>query len=452
MTYNVKRKANVTCEFPTHESTNSKDKREDVKKAWNLLKDKACPNPEMTDWLDWPEKYLYSPEYQELQEIADEITLNFDVVVFIGIGASYLTGKMILNSFYGDFYNCSTLKTAKIYFAGYDLDADNLCDLFSYELFDKKVALVYISRNGDTLEPAITFNIMYDTLLVNNDYDKEAVDKCVFVVTDSQNSILREAADKNHWKSFVIPNGIGDRFSGLTPVGILPAAIAGLDVEDLLLGAAKAVEDCFNDPNALAFQYAEWRHRHSDFDTAPHFNSGARWYHGHIIEFMATNTETLSCFTEWWKHLFGESEGKKGVGIFPASGVFPRDLHSLGQFLQDGTRGLIFETQLICDFVTNYEITESVFDDKLDKFYGKTISQAAEATMHSAYVAHTESGNPCGIIRFEKTEYELGYLMQNMFISAAISALMFKVNPFDQPGVEKYEEIMKETLSEMNDI
>ncbi len=429
------RKANVTCEFPPHAEHNGKDNWKLVKTAWEALKNKACMGAEMTDWLHWPETYLHSDEYNKIQETAYNIYQQFDSVVFVGIGGSYLSGKMFTDIKGGELYN-PIYGFPKCYFLGYDMDPSNLNNVLIMLDNSNMWAIVYISKSGGTFEPAATFNILYSELLEKLDGNKEAANKCVFAITDAKNGILKNMADKNGWESFIIPDGIGGRFSALTPVGLLPFRLIhnNDDFEDLLLGAKKAVEDCSSDSNALAFQYAEWRLRHN-----------------RPVEFLTTNSARLIYLTEWMKQLFGETEGKNGKGIFPTSGVFPRDLHSLGQFLQDGLRNVIFETQIISDVTdeADYEIKKITgLNDGLDKFYGKKLSEANEAAMHGAYVAHTKGGNPCGIIRFDANNaYDLGYFIQSMFISAAICAIAFGVNPFNQPGVELHKKVMKETLA-----
>lgn len=379
----------------------------------------------------------YNDEYNELKEIIEEIYLEYEAVVFVGIGGSYLTGKMFTDIQGGELYN-SVYGNPKCYFLGYDMDACNLEDTL-YELKElDDWAIVYISKSGGTFEPAAAFNILYSKLLEKFDGDKKKANECVYAITDARKGILKEMADKNGWTTFVIPDGIGGRFSGLTPVGLMPFGLvhSADEMEALLLGAQEATGDCYSDAKAFAFQYAEWRLRHN-----------------RPVEFLATNSARLTYLVEWMKQLFGETEGKEGKGIFPTSGVFPRDLHSLGQFLQEGLRGLIFETQIISPFAEsdegNYVLEEIPgLKDGLDKFYGRTLAEAGEAAMHGAYVAHTKGGNPCGIIRFNAHDSRaLGYFMQSMLISAAICAIVLGVNPFDQPGVELHKKVMKETLA-----
>lgn len=429
------RKANVTCEFPPHAEHNGKDNWEAVNTAWEALKNKTCAGAEMTDWLHWSENYLNSPEYNELKETIYDINNTFDAVVFVGIGGSYLTGKMFTDISGGELYNSTY--GPECYFVGFDMDDDNLENVVNRLQETGNWAIVYTSKSGSTFEPASAFNILYSELLEECCGDKEKANARVYAITDANKGILKEMADENGWKSFVIPDGIGGRFSGLTPVGLLPYGIInGADsIEELLLGAQEAVKDCYSNPKAFAFQYAEWRLRHN-----------------RPVEYLAVNSALLTNLVEWLKQLFGETEGKDGKGIFTAGGVFPRELHSQGQFLQEGLRDLIFETQIISPFgrtAKDYVLKPiDGLKDGLDKFYGKTLTEAGEAAMHGAYVAHTEGGNPCGIIRFNAHDPRaLGYFMQSMFIAAAICAIVFGVNPFNQPGVELHKKVMKETLA-----
>lgn len=276
------------------------------------------------------------------------------------------------------------------------------------------------------MEPSLAFRILWEELCAK--YGDDA-NKRVYAVTDAKKGILREMADNHSWESFVIPDGIGGRYSGLTACGLLPIAIAGIDTDKLLAGAIDAMEEnsCMN---SFAGDYATWRWINAYEDCRS-------------VEFIATNTPYLSFTCEWLKQLFAESEGKNGEGLFPASGVFPTDLHSLGQFLQEGQNGLIFETFISRDFKLDIEIPEVELEDQLENRIGKRLSQAANAAMDGAYKAHTAGGNPCGIIRMGNSLESLGYFMQSMFIACAVGSYMLGVNPFDQPGVEAHKANMK---------
>lgn len=379
---------------------------------------------EMRDWIIWPEQYLNSDEYVRVKTTAATIQYHSDAVIFVGIGGSYLTPQAVIQSEYGDYYN--EISKTKIYFAGCDLSPDNLNQIIE-RVSEGDWSIVYISKSGGTTEPALAFHVLWEKLYEK--YGEEANSR-VFTVTDGKKGTLKEMTDEHGWETFVIPDGIGGRYSAFTAVGLLPLAIAGINTDELLLGAIDAMNDCYNNPDSFAGQYAEWRY----------YNY---WKNNNLVEFFAANTTYLSYFTEWIKQLFGESEGKDEEGLFPASGVFPRDLHSLGQYLQDGTRDLICETFIIREFKTDIEIPASNLKDNLENRIGKKFSQAAAAAMDGAYKAHTEGGNPCSIIRLNKGLKAMGYLMYSLFVVSPVVGYMMGVNPFDQPGVEAHKAAMK---------
>lgn len=383
---------------------------------------------EMRGWIDWPKMYLDSEEYQRMKRTAEKIQYESEVVIVIGIGGSYLTPQMILHSEYGEFYNelASANDLPQIYFAGCDLSPDRLNQILEM-VYAKDWSVIYISKSGGTTEPALAFRVLWEKLYEN--YGEEANYR-VYAVTDAEKGILKTLANEHGWESFVIPDGIGGRYSGLTACGLLPLAVAGIDTDDLLKGAIEAMEDCMCNPNSFAGKYAEWRY----------YNYAKL---GNRVEFFATNTPYLSYTGEWLKQLFGESEGKDGKGIFPTSGVFPTDLHSLGQFLQEGTRGLIFETFIMRDFKDNVTIPNSKLQDQLEKREGKNFTQAAAAAMDGAYRAHTKGGNPCGKIMVKEFLRAMGALMYYMFVACSTYCYMLDVNPFNQPGVEDHKGNMK---------
>lgn len=414
----------VIGKFPRYES----DIHNEILSARKALYAGECLGSEMTGWLTWPEKYLASEEYQRVKETAKAIRKTCSAVIVIGIGGSYLTPQMIIHSEYGEFYNeiAATEGLPKIYFAGCDLSPDRLAtlmDMVRNEAWD----IIYISKSGGTMEPALTFRVLWNELC--EQYGEEASDH-VTVITDESEGILKSMANEYKWESFVIPDDIGGRFSGLTAVGLLPLAVAGIDTDALLKGAIDAMNDCKDNPGNFAVQYSEWRLQN-------YYAIGCN------VEFFATNTPYLSYCAEWLKQLFGESEGKDGNGLFPSSGVFPTDLHSLGQYLQDGVRGLILETFIKRKFKFDVEIPESKLEDKLDAYVGKKFSQAASAAMHGAYNAHSRGGNPCGMIELEETLESMGAFMYYSFVTTAITAITLEVNPFDQPGVELHKSEMK---------
>ena len=404
-----------------------------MKDAYDTLYMRAGKGKEMTDWLDWPAKYLESEEYKRLKDTAKKIRSTSDAVIVVGIGGSYLTPQMIIHSEYGQFYNEVAEKKGlpRIYFLGCDLSPDKLNQTLEM-VADCNWSVIYISKSGGTIEPALAYRVLWNRL--SEKYGEADANNRVYAITDAQKGILKSMADKYGWESFVIPDGIGGRYSGLTAVGLLPVAVAGIDTNEILKGAITAMDES-EDYNSFAAQYALWRFCN--------YFKGQR-----KVELYAVNSPYLAFCSEWLKQLFGESEGKEGKGVFPDSVTFPTDLHSLGQYLQEGERNLIFETFIIREFKDDIDIPSSTLDDQLDVYVGKKFSQAASAAMQGAYKAHSAGGNPCGIITIGNTLADIGYFMQSMFVACAVSAYMIKVNPFDQPGVEFHKKEMKKALLE----
>lgn len=398
--------------------------QEKLEQAYHTLLEGTGAGSEMLGWMTWPEEYLHTEEYARLKETAEKIRETSDTVVVIGIGGSYLTPKAVIDSFYGDFYQDYN-DNPEFFFCGCDLSPDKLIDIIN-QLALGDWSIIYISKSGGTMEPALAFRTLWAALY--SKYGEEANSR-VYAVTDKAKGTLKSLADEHGWESFVIPDNIGGRYSGFTACGLLPLAVAGIKTDRLLQGAIKATNDCMK-LDSFAAEYAKWRYLQ--------YNEG--WY---SVEFFATNTPDLAFFAEWLKQLFGESEGKNNDGLFPTSGVFPRDLHSLGQYLQEGKRGLIFETFIEKDFYFDVEIPAVELNDGLDKYVGKTFAQAASAAMDGAFKAHSAGGNPCGKIRFGAELDDLGYLMQSMFFACAFSAYMRGVNPFNQPGVEEHKKNMR---------
>lgn len=423
MTSNTNHRSNapkVTWDFPV--ATN--DQLGAVSDALALLQRGYGPGGNMTGWISWPEAYLVSEEYARLKDTAQYISDSNDAVIVIGIGGSYLTPEMVLHSCFGSNYNL--LLSTQVFFAGIDMNPENFERTLQL-LEGKNWSIVYISKSGGTIEPALTFRFFYDQLIKTVGY--EEANRRVYAVTDSCKGILKNLATEHNWESFVIPDNIGGRYSGFTACGLLPLAVAGIDTDALLRGAIEASK-VEMDPSSFAANYACWRYLNYCF--------------GFNVEFMAFNTPDLCYFGEWLKQLFGESEGKDNKGLFPASGAFPRDLHSLGQFLQQGSKELLFETFIERESSNELEIpVANGLTDNLDKYTYKHFCQAAAAAMDGAYRAHSDGGNPCGKIRFGNTLESMGYIMQSMFVACAVYCYMLGVNPFDQPGVEFHKQIMR---------
>ena len=399
--------------------------------AYKNLYAGECQSPEMRDWIYWPTEYLLSDEYKMVKNyLVEKIQGSSDSVIVVGIGGSYLTPQAIIHSEYGEFYNEIAPKKGlpKMYFAGCDLSPDRLNKIIEM-VSEGDWSIIYISKSGGTIEPALAFRVLWDALYAKYG---EGADGRVYTVTDVEKGTLKGLTNEHGWDSCVIPDGIGGRFSGLTAVGLLPIAVAGIDTDALLKGAIDAMNDCKDNVENFAVKYAEWR-----------------YYNGHetlaSVEFLATNTPYLSFIAEWIKQLFGESEGKEGKGIFPTSGVLPTDLHSIGQTLQEGERYLVFETLMKRKFKTDIEIPKSDLKDNLDKYEGKKFTQAASAAMEGAFNAHTAGGNPCAMIEIDETLEAMGAFMYYCFVTTAVTAIAMGVNPFNQPGVEFHKVEMKKS-------
>lgn len=399
--------------------------------AYNTLYDGTGAGSEMRGWLTWPKEYLHSAEYAELKRTAKEIQDKSDVVIVIGIGGSYLTPRSIINSEYGDSFNELAYKEGlpKIYFAGRDLSPDHLNQIVEM-VSEMDWSVIYISKSGGTIEPGLSFHALWELLYAK--YGEEANQR-VYAVTDASKGTLKNMANDGNWKPFVIPDDIGGRYSGFTACGLLPLAVAGIDTDKLLEGAIAGMNDCYRNPDSFAGQYAESRYYNYEENK-------------NRVEIFAINTPFLFYFCEWLKQLFGESEGKDGKGIYPSSIIIPTDLHSLGQFVQEGTRGLMCQLFIEREFKTTFKIPESNLKDNLDKYQCKDFAQAAAAAMDGAYKAHTAGGNPCGKIRVGSTLEDMGYLMQSMFVACAVYCYMLGVNPFNQPGVEAHKINMRSSL------
>ena len=400
----------------------------DMLAAAKALYDGNCQGSEMRGCIDWPLEYLSSVEYKQVKKLAEIIKRENDTVVVVGIGGSYLTPQMIIHSEYGEFYNeiAPSKGLPKMYFAGCDLSPDKLNQILEF-VSEGNWSIIYISKSGGTMEPALSYRALWKALCEK--YGPKA-DERLYCVTDAVKGILKDMANDHGWDSFVIPDEIGGRFSGLTAVGLLPIAVAGIDTDALLRGAKDAMYDCKENPENFAVNNAEWRY----------YN----YLRGISVEVFATNTPYLSFCAEWLKQLYGESEGKEGKGILPTSVTFPTDLHSLGQYFQEGTKNL-FETFIKRKFKTEVEIPESDLKDNLDAYVGKTFSQAASAAMQGAYNAHTAGGNPCAMIELDETLEAMGAFMYYCFVTTAITAIAMGVNPFNQPGVEFHKAEMKKS-------
>lgn len=408
------------------EITGIKDK---IFEANDKITNKTGEGSDFLGWTDLPENYD-KDEFARIKKAAEKIRNNSDALVVIGIGGSYLGARAVIEALKPNFYNES--KDIKIYFAGQNVSGPYLSDLLNI-LKDKDVSINVISKSGTTTEPAIAFRVFKKHL--EEKYGKEKAKERIFVTTDKEKGALKNLAEKEGYESFIIPDNIGGRYSVLTAVGLLPIAASGINIDDLMNGAKDGMDEYSeNNMENPACLYAAIRNILYDKSKK--------------IELLVNNEPTMVYFAEWWKQLFGESEGKDGKGIFPASVLFTTDLHSLGQYIQEGER-IIFETMLNIEKPrADITIDETPDDsDELNFLAGKTVDFVNKKALLATQIAHQKGGVPniCFNIP-EMSPYYIGELIYLFERACAISAYALGVNPFNQPGVTEYKENMFELL------
>ena len=379
-------------------------------------------------WLNLPIDYNRE-EFERIKITASNIRQTSDVFVVIGIGGSYLGARAAIEFLNSENYNCFSEKRPKIFFVGNCVSSKELQEILDF-CKNKDVSINVISKSGTTLEPAIAFRIFKD--FMESKYGKEEATKRIYCTTDKAKGALRNLANKEGYMCFEIPDNIGGRYSVLTAVGLLPMAVSGADIGELLRGAADAHVKFQNSDLSTndCYKYAILRN--------------ILYKQGKSIELITGYEPRLRTFFEWWKQLFGESEGKQGKGIFPASAVFSTDLHSLGQFIQDGSK-ILFETVFkIKDSSNNIFIPENPENiDGLNYLAGKSLDFVNNKIFEATLRAHTEGNVPNIVINLENDkEYGLGFAFYFFEKACAISAYLLGVNPFDQPGVEAYKKNM----------
>lgn len=380
-------------------------------------------------WLDLPSS-ISKKQINELKETANVFQKKCNVVVVVGIGGSYLGAKAVIEALSDNFANLKTDSSPLVVFAGQNLSQDYLTELRNL-LAEKEWGIVVISKSGTTTEPAIAFRILKNDLEMR--YGKEESANRIVAVTDEKKGALLKLAQKERYKTFSIPDNVGGRFSVLTAVGLLPIAIAGFDIDLLINGAADMEKQSGIDipfEENLSAQYATVR------------NELLR--KGKNIEILVSYNPKLHYFAEWWKQLYAESEGKDGKGIFPASVNFTSDLHSMGQYIQDGQR-MMFET-IISVKNPNQELLIPKDEENLDGLNflaNKSIDHVNKMAELGTLIAHLDGGVPNIRIEIPKLdEYYLGQLIYFYEMACAISGYMMAINPFDQPGVEAYKRNM----------
>ncbi len=403
--------------------------------AHDMLNNKTGLGNDMLGWMDLPTS-RDEKEIEKIKECAKKIQKQADVFIVVGIGGSYLGAKAVIDLFDSSFSNLESFSKRKhpqIIFAGNNMSAKYIKDLFKY-IEDKDIAINVISKSGTTLEPALTFRML--KLFLEEKYGIAGAAERIYVTTDKEKGVLHDIAVKNDYPMFVVPDNVGGRYSVLTPVGLLPIAVANIDIEDLLDGAQFA-SYVYNEKNLTendCYKYAAYRNIL--------YNKGKR------IELLASYEPSFRYFIEWYKQLFGESEGKDHKGIFPAGVNFTTDLHSMGQLIQEGKRN-IFETviniELDRTFLQLPEVKNSM--DGLDYLAGKDIDFINKQAFNGTLKAHIDGGVPNVVINIKDlTEYNVGQLIYFFEKACAMSGYILGVNPFNQPGVESYKKNMMELL------
>ena len=399
--------------------------------AHDMLHNKTGLGNDFLGWVDLPNNYD-KEEFARIKKAAEKIKSDSDVLVVIGIGGSYLGARAAIECLGHSFRNNLTKderKTPEIYFAGNNISSTYLIDLLDV-IKDKDVSLNVISKSGTTTEPAIAFRVLKEFL--EHKYGKEEAAKRIYATTDAKKGALKQVSDEEGYETFVIPDDVGGRFSVLTPVGLLPIAVAGIDIDAIMTGANDARVD-FNNSNLEendCYQYAVVRNiLHKK---------------GKDIELLVNYEPSLHYLSEWWKQLYGESEGKDQKGLFPASVDFSTDLHSMGQYVQDGKR-ILFETVLNVEKPRRVlNLKEEANDlDGLNYLSGKTLDFVNEKAFQGTLLAHTDGQVPNLLINIPTLdEYNFGYLVYFFEKACGISGYLLGVNPFNQPGVEAYKKNM----------
>ncbi|MCM3699916.1 glucose-6-phosphate isomerase [Paenibacillus macerans] len=404
---------------------------EQVRTAHEQLHKGTGAGSDFLGWINLPTEYD-KEEFARIKKAAAKIQSDSDVLIVIGIGGSYLGARAAIESLSHAFYNIlpkDKRKTPEIYFAGNNISStyvNHLLDLIDGKDFSVNV----ISKSGTTTEPAIAFRIFRAAL--EKKYGKEEARKRIYATTDRAKGALKKLSDEEGYETFVIPDDVGGRYSVLTAVGLLPIATAGISIDDMMQGAADAAKE-FSNPNLAenaSYQYAAVRN--------------ALYRKGKVTEILVNYEPSLHYVSEWWKQLYGESEGKDYKGIFPASVDFSTDLHSMGQFIQEGNRN-IFETVIqVTEVPSHITIESDPADlDGLNFLAGKTLDFVNKKAFQGTLLAHTDGQVPNLVVNVpDLTPYSFGYLVYFFEKACGISGYLLGVNPFDQPGVEAYKKNM----------
>ena len=399
-----------------------------VAEVHDMIHNKTGAGNDFLGWVDLPENYD-KDEFDRIKKAAKKIQNDSEVLVGIGIGGSYLGAQASIEFLNSSFYGREKEKYPTVVFCGNSLSGSYLYDLLEW-LGDKDFSINIISKSGTTTEPSIAFRVLKDKLIKK--YGKEEAAKRIYATTDRAKGALKTEADAEGYEEFVVPDDIGGRFSVLSAVGLLPIAVAGGDIDAMMKGAADA-RAAYTDPDVLKdspYQYAAMRN--------------ILYRKGYTTELLENYEPSLRMFGEWWKQLMGESEGKDQKGIYPSSANFTTDLHSLGQYIQEGRRNLM-ETVIRVEHPT-HDVT--IPDDKenldqLNFLSGKTMNYVNDRAYEGVVLAHTDGGVPVMTVDIEnQTAHTLGYLIYWFELAVGISGYLNGINPFNQPGVESYKRNM----------
>lgn len=402
-----------------------------VRAAHEMLHQKTGAGNDFLGWVDLPTNYD-KEEFARIKKAAEKIRSDSDVLIVIGIGGSYLGARAAIEMLSHSFYNALSKEQRKgpaIFFAGNNISSTYMSNLLE-AIEGKDISVNVISKSGTTTEPAIAFRIFKEIL--EKKYGKEGAKARIYATTDRSRGALKSLSDQEGYESFVISDDVGGRYSVLTAVGLLPIAAAGIDIDAMMQGAKDAQDD-YADPDLTknpCYQYAVVRN--------------ALLRKGKNVEMMVNYEPALHYFGEWWKQLYGESEGKDNKGIFPAAADFSSDLHSMGQYIQEGMR-MLFETAVLVEKPRkDITITETPDDmDGLNFLAGKTIDYVNAKAAQGTALAHTDGGVPNLVVKVPALDaYCFGQLVYFFEKACGISGYLLGVNPFDQPGVEAYKKNM----------
>ncbi len=401
---------------------------EKIKTAHKMLHEKTGAGSDFTGWVDLPVDYD-KKEFARIKTAAKKIASNSEILIVIGIGGSYLGARAVIEFIKSQNYNALRKGTPAIYFSGNSISSTALSQLIEI-CNGKDFSVNVISKSGTTTEPAIAFRIFREMLIKK--YGEKGAAERIYVTTDKAKGTLKSLADKEGYETFVVPDDVGGRYSVLTAVGLLPIAAAGIDIDSLMSGAAKAREELMKDSidENDCYKYVAIRN--------------ALYNKGKATEMFVSYEPCFTMMNEWIKQLFGESEGKEGKGLFPTSAVFSTDLHSLGQYIQQGER-IMFET--VFNFARPQEeivIKEEAGNiDGLNFLAGKTMAFVNRKAFEGTVLAHNDGGVPNIVLDVDAMDEEnLGYLIYFLEKACAVSGYVLGINPFDQPGVESYKKNM----------